>query len=59
MAYINPTLSDEHREKGNALFKESKFGEAVKEYEEGIKRNPKDVRNYTNLSSCFIKLMNF
>lgn len=59
LAYINPQLSDEHREKGNVLFKESKFGEAVREYEEAIKRNPNDVRNLTNLSSCFIKLMNF
>ncbi len=40
MAYVNPALSDEHREKGNVLFKEANFGEAVKEYEEGVKRNP-------------------
>lgn len=59
LAYINPALSDEHREKGNTLFKEAKFGEAVKEYEEAVKRNPKDVWNYNNLSSCFTKLMNF
>lgn len=58
-SYINPSLSEEHREKGNTLFKEGKFGEAIKEYEEAIKRNPKDVRSYTNMSSCFIKLINF
>ncbi len=58
-AYINPELSEQHRDKGNQLFKESKFGEAIKQYEEAIKRNPKDVRGYTNMSSCFIKLMNF
>jgi hypothetical protein len=40
MAYVNPALSDEHREKGNVLFKEANFGEAVKQYEEGVKRNP-------------------
>ncbi len=58
-AYINPALSDEHREKGNVLFKDAKFGDAIKEYEEAIKRNPVDVRNYNNMASCFIKLMNF
>ncbi len=59
LAYINPALADEHREKGNQFFKEAKFGEAINEYEEAIRRNPKDVRNYTNMSSCFTKLINF
>lgn len=59
LKYQNPQLSNEHREKGNELFRQAKYGEAVQEYEEAIKRDPKDIRNYTNLSSCFIKLMNF
>lgn len=59
LKYIDPELSNQHREKGNEFYKEGKFGEAVREYEEAVKRNPKDVRNFTNLSSCFIKLMNF
>jgi peptidylprolyl isomerase len=30
-------LAEEHRTKGNQLYKEMKFGEATKEYEEGVK----------------------
>lgn len=59
LKYIDPELSNQHWEKGNEMYKEGRFGDAVKEYEEAVWRNPKDVRNYTNLSSCFIKLMNF
>lgn len=56
-AYFNPELSDEARAKGNELFKDSKFAEAVKEYTEAIKRNEKDPRAYCNRAQCYIKLM--
>lgn len=59
LSYINPTLSDEHREKGNVLFKNSKFAEAIKEYSEAIKRNPKDSKNYSNRAASYTKLMAF
>ena len=39
-AYINPEIAEEHRIKGNDLFKEGKFPAALKEYDEGLKRNP-------------------
>ena len=40
LAYINPDIAEEHRQKGNALFKEGKYPLALKEYDEGLKRHP-------------------
>lgn len=59
LAYINPELSEKHREAGNVLFKEGKFKECIEEYEEANKRNPKDVRMHLNLSLVYIKIMKY
>jgi len=57
--YINPEISNEEREKGNALFKEQKFAEAITHYTEAIKRNPQDARNFSNRAATYTKLMAF
>ncbi len=59
LAYIHPEKADEHREKGNGFFKQGNFSKAIEEYEEAIKRNPKDPKIYNNLASCFIKVMRY
>ncbi|KAJ3327099.1 Hsp90 cochaperone [Blyttiomyces sp. JEL0837] len=56
-AYRSIPLSDEAREKGNELFKASRFADAVPLYTEAIKRNDKDPRNFSNRAACYIKLM--
>merc|ERR1712195_212407 len=42
-AYINPEIAEEHRTKGNEFFKDGKYPAAIKEYEEGLKRNPTSI----------------
>ncbi|KAI8812832.1 hypothetical protein BJ742DRAFT_791957 [Cladochytrium replicatum] len=57
--YQNPELSNVARERGNGHFKDHHYPEAMKEYNEAVRRNPKDARNYSNRAACFIKLMAF
>ncbi|KAG0176190.1 Stress-induced-phosphoprotein 1 [Apophysomyces sp. BC1021] len=56
-AYFDPALADKAREEGNALFKQSKWPEAIEQYTEAIKRNDKDARPYSNRAACYLKLM--
>jgi stress-induced-phosphoprotein 1 len=58
-AYINPDIAEEENKKANDLYKAGKFPEALKVYEEAIKRNPKLPKYYTNRAQCYIKLMEF
>jgi len=57
LAYINPEIAEEHRQKGNALYKNSKFPAALKEYEEAQRRNPKEAKIRGNKALCYLKLM--
>lgn len=55
-SYLDPAKAEEHREKGNEFFKAQKWPEAKAEYDEGIRRNPKDAKLYSNRAAALNKL---
>jgi len=55
--YLNPEQAEEHRQKGNAFFKEGKWVEAISEYSEGLKRDPENHLIYSNRGATYIKVM--
>lgn len=42
-AYINPEIAEAHKAEGSKLFKDGKYPAAIKEYDEGMRRDPKNV----------------
>jgi len=58
-AYLDDDKAEEAKQKGNDLFRNKEFGEAVKYYEEAVKRAPKDATIRNNLSAALCKIMDF
>jgi len=56
-AYIDPVKAEEHRLAGNALFEKGDFPNAVKEYTEGLRRDPNSKSLYSNRCAAYIKLL--
>jgi len=53
--YLSPEKSTEAKNEGNEHFKAGRIAEAIKCYEEAIRRNPKDSALYSNRAACYMK----
>ena len=58
-AYVNPALGLEAKERGNTAFREGRFGDAVHEYEDAIKRDPTNASYRNNLAAALQKIGDF
>lgn len=56
---IDPEKAEEHMKAGKEYFQKFDFPSAVKEFSEGIKRNPTSTAIYSNRSATYIKLLEF
>lgn len=58
-AYQDDEKAEEAKQRGNDLFRAQKYGEAVKAYEEAVKRSPKNAAIRNNLAAALCKIMDF
>mmetsp|Transcript_73385 Transcript_73385/g.101846 ORF Transcript_73385/g.101846 Transcript_73385/m.101846 type:complete len:162 (+) Transcript_73385:1155-1640(+) len=56
-AYLDPAKAEENKEAGVALFKKGEFPGAIKEFEEGLRRDPKSKAIFANRAATYLKLM--
>merc|ERR1712194_509695 len=57
--YQDEGKAQEAKQRGNDFFREKNFPEAIKEYEEAVKRAPNDAPIRNNLSAALTKIMDF
>lgn len=56
-AYINPEKAEEHKTAGGEHFKKGDFVAALKEFDEGLRRDPNSIPLYSNRAAAYLKLM--
>mmetsp|Transcript_16544 Transcript_16544/g.25020 ORF Transcript_16544/g.25020 Transcript_16544/m.25020 type:complete len:566 (+) Transcript_16544:121-1818(+) len=58
-AYQDDSKAEEAKQRGNDFFRNKQWPEAVQEYEEAVKRAPKNAAIRNNLSAALCKIMDF
>ena len=58
-AYHSDEKAEEAKQRGNDFFRAKDWAQAVKEYEEAVKRAPKNAAIRNNLSAALCKIMDF
>jgi stress-induced-phosphoprotein 1 len=58
-AYVDPAKGAEAKDRGNEHFRAGRWPEAIKEYEEAIKRDPTNAPYHNNRAAALAKLMDF
>jgi len=59
LAYQDDDKAEEAKQRGNDHFRKKEWGDAVKEYEEAVKRAPKNATIRNNLAAALCKIMDF
>jgi stress-induced-phosphoprotein 1 len=59
LAYQSDEKAEEAKQRGNDYFRAQKWSEAVNEYEEAVKRAPKNAAIRNNLAAALCKIMDF
>jgi stress-induced-phosphoprotein 1 len=59
LAYQDDEKAEEAKQLGNTHFRNKEFGDAVKAYEEAVKRAPKNAPIRNNLAAALCKVMDF
>ncbi|KAG5188523.1 hypothetical protein JKP88DRAFT_197773 [Tribonema minus] len=58
-AYVDPEKALAAKERGNEHFRAGNWVDAIKEYEEAVKRDPSNAVYRNNLASALVKIMDF
>jgi len=59
LAYQDDGLAEEAKQRGNDLFRAQEYAKAVEQYEEAVKRAPKNAVFRNNLAAALCKIMDF
>jgi len=58
-AYLDDDKAAEAKERGNDKFRAGDYAEAIKDYEDSLRRKPDNAPVYSNMAACLAKLGHF